>query len=202
MKRLLNSLIVAFMSVVLVSCNNQQKQGTTVGFGQQTSVTSPKNDKQELIKRVVSELNQRLPLAVGYSTNLVEINLTTNTITYKYEIDDDEVGKELDNSISFMKYSSLSQIAHSLKNNIQGNNNRQFYQALVDCNYGIEIEYHELNTAKRIAYRISKSEIQDVLNGKYDDQPTPQEWENLLEEIEQLGDEEIMQADEEEIYGY
>ncbi|MBP5315789.1 MAG: hypothetical protein J6Y87_08005, partial [Muribaculaceae bacterium] len=177
MKRLLNSLIVAFMSVVLVSCNNQQKQGTTVGFGQQTSVTSPKNDKQELIKRVVSELNQRLPLAVGYSTNLVEINLTTNTITYKYEIDDDEVGKELDNSISFMKYSSLSQIAHSLKNNIQGNNNRQFYQALVDCNYGIEIEYHELNTAKRIAYRISKSEIQDVLNGKYDDQPTPEEWE-------------------------
>ena len=141
-------------------------------------------------------------MAVDNSTSLVEINLTANTLTYKYEVNDEDVGQNLDSSISFMKYLSLSQIAQSLKNNMQGENNKKFYQALVDCNYGIEIEYHELNTAKRAVFRISTNELKDVLNGKYDDQPTAEDWNDFSDALEQLDEYLDAEEVEEEIIGY
>ncbi len=182
MNKLLNSMVVVLVSVVLISCNNQQKSGNTVSYGNPIVEKSYKNEKQEFIESVVSDLKKMLPISDANSTNLVEINMTTNTITYKYEVNDVEFGQNLDSSLSFLKYFSLTQIARSLKNDM----NRQYYQALVDCNYGVEIEYHELNTAKRATFRISKSEIQDVLNGKYDDQPTAEEWEELSDALEDL----------------
>ena len=191
MNKLLNSMIVALLSVVIVSCNNQQKSGNSVSYGNPIVEKSYKNEKQEFIESVVSDLKKMLPISDANSTNLVEINMTTNTITYKYEVNDVEFGQNLDSSLSFLKYFSLSHIAHSLKNE----KNRQYYQALVDCNYGVEIEYHELNTAKRAVFRISKSEIQDVLNGKFDDQPTAEEWEKLIDDLDALDvyDEEVIE---------
>lgn len=65
-----------------------------------------------------------------------------------------------------------------------GERNRQFYQALIDCNQGAEYEYHELQTGKKVSFRISTDEIREVLNGKWDNQPTAQEWENLGNALE------------------
>lgn len=175
-------MVVVLVSVVLISCNNQQKSGNTMNYGNPIVEKSHKSEKQEFIESVVSEMKRMLPIRIDDNTNLVEVNMSTNTITYKNEVNDVEAGQNLDNSLSFLKYISLSQIAHSLKNEM----NRQFYQALVDSNYGIEIEYHELNTAKKAVFRISKSEIQDVLNGKYDNQPTAEEWEDFSDALEEL----------------
>ena len=111
MNKLLNSMVFVLVSVVLISCNNQQKSGNTVSYGNPIVEKSYKNEKQEFIESVVSDLKKMLPISDANSTNLVEINMTTNTITYKYEV---------------------------------------------------------------------------VLNGKYDDQPTAEEWEKLSDALEDL----------------
>jgi hypothetical protein len=136
-------------------------------------------DQQKLIVTMYIGTKVKLPVAVDNTTKLVGLSLTSDALKYKFEVNDAETGQNLESSISFMKYITLSQMANSLKGGMMGERNRQFYRALIDCNQGAEYEYHELQTGKRVSFRISIDEIREVLNGKWDNQPTAQEWENL-----------------------
>ncbi len=141
---------------------------------------------QKLIASNVLGVKIKLPLMIDDITKLVGLSLTADALVYKCEINDSETGQDLDNTISLMKYMILSQMAHSMKGGIIGERNRQFYQALADCNQGIEYEYHELQTAQRASFRISTDEIRDVLNGKWDNQPSAKEWENFGNALEEM----------------
>lgn len=143
---------------------------------------------QKLVASNVLGMKIKLPLMIDDITKLVGLSLTADALIYKYEINDSETGQDMDSAISFMKYITLSQMAQTTKNGMMGERNKQFYQALIDCRQGIECEYHELQTAKRATFRISTDEIKEVLNGKWDNQPSAQEWENLGNALEQYAD--------------
>lgn len=134
---------------------------------------------QKLVASNVLGMKIKLPLMIDDITKLVGLSLTADALIYKYEINDSETGQDMDSAISFMKYITLSQMAQTTKNGMIGERNKQFYQALIDCRQGIECEYHELQTAKRATFRISTDEIKEVLNGKWDNQPSAKDWENL-----------------------
>ncbi len=145
-------------------------------------------EEQKLVTSTVLGTRIQLPIIRDEITKLVGLSLTPDALVYKYEINDEETGRNIDSAISFMKYITLSQMAQSIKGSMVGERNRQFYQALITCNQGIECEYNELQTCKNASFRISTDEIKEVLNGKWDNQPTTQDWENLnhaLEELEQ-----------------
>lgn len=145
-------------------------------------------DQQKLIVTMYIGTKVKLPVAIDNMTKLVGLSLTSDALKYKFEVNDAETGQNMESAISFMKYITLSQMANSLKGGMMGDRNRRFYQALIDCNQGAEYEYHELQTGKKASFRISTDEIREVLNGKWDNQPTAQEWENLgntLDEFEQ-----------------
>ncbi len=146
------------------------------------------NDKQKLIVTMLMGSKIKLPLVIDDMTKLVGLSLTSDALKYKYEVNDAETGQNIESAISFMKYITLSQMANSLKGGMMGERNRQFYQALIDCNQGTEYEYHELQTGKRASFRISTDEIREVLNGKWDNQPTADEWEDFSNAIEDLND--------------
>ena len=145
-------------------------------------------DQQKLIVTMYIGTKVKLPVAIDNTTKLVGLSLTSDALKYKYEVNDAETGQNMESAISFMKYITLSQMANSLKGGMMGERNRQFYQALVDCNQGAEYEYHELQTGKRMSFRISTDEIREVLNGKWDNQPSAKEWENLGNALEQYAD--------------
>ena len=134
---------------------------------------------QKLVASNVLGMKIKLPLMIDDITKLVGLSLTPDALVYKYEINDGETGQNLDSAMSFMKYITLSQMAQTIKNGMLGERNKQFYQALIDCNQGMECEYHELQTAQRATFRISTDEIREVLNGKWDNQPSAKDWENL-----------------------
>lgn len=134
---------------------------------------------QKLVASNVLGMKIKLPLMIDDITKLVGLSLTPDALVYKYEINDGETGQNLDSAMSFMKYITLSQMAQTIKNGILGERNKQFYQALIDCSQGIECEYHELQTAKRATFRISTDEIKEVFNGKWDNQLSAKDWENL-----------------------
>ena len=134
---------------------------------------------QKLVASNVLGMKIKLPLMIDDITKLVGLSLTPDALVYKYEINDSETGQNFDSAMSFMKYITLSQMAQTIKNGILGERNKQFYQALIDCRQGIEFEYHELQKAIRSTFRISIDEIKEVLNGKWDNQPSAQEWEKL-----------------------
>ena len=143
-------------------------------------------DQQKLIVTMYIGTKVKLPVAIDNMTKLVGLSLTSDALKYKFEVNDAETGQNMDSSISFMKYITLSQMANSLKGGMMGERNRQFYQALIDCNQGAEYEYHELQTGKRMSFRISTDEIREVLNGKWDNQPSAKEWENLGNALEEF----------------
>lgn len=145
-------------------------------------------DQQKLIVTMYIGTKVKLPVAIDNMTKLVGLSLTSDALKYKYEVNDAETGQNMDSAIGFMKYITLSQMANSLKGGMMGERNRRFYQALIDCNQGAEYEYHELQTGKKASFRISTDEIREVLNGKWDNQPTAQEWENLGNALEQYAD--------------
>ena len=145
-------------------------------------------DQQKLIVTMYIGTKVKLPVAIDNMTKLVGLSLTSDALKYKYEVNDAETGQNMDSAIGFMKYITLSQMANSLKGGMMGERNRRFYQALIDCNQGAEYEYHELQTGKKAYFRISTDEIREVLNGKWDNQPTAQEWENLGNALEQYAD--------------
>ena len=145
-------------------------------------------EEQKLIASNVLGAKIRLPQVIDDITKLVGLSLTADALVYKYEINDSETGHELDSAMSFMKYITLSQMAQSIKNGIVGDRNKQFYKALIECGQGVECEYHELQTAKKASFRISTDEIQEVLNGKWDNQPSAKEWEDFATALEELGD--------------
>ena len=145
-------------------------------------------DQQKLIVTMYIGTKVKLPVAVDNTTKLVGLSLTSDALKYKFEVNDAEAGQNLESSISFMKYITLSQMANSLRGGMMGERNRQFYQALIDCNQGAEYEYHELQTGKRMSFRISIDEIREVLNGKWDNQPSAKDWENLGNVLEQYAD--------------
>ena len=141
---------------------------------------------QKLVASNVLGMKIKLPLMIDDITKLVGLSLTPDALVYKYEINDSETGQNLDSAMSFMKYITLSQMAQTIKNGMLGERNKQFYQALIDCSQGIECEYHELQTAKRATFRISTDEIKEVLNGKWDNQPSAKDWENLGNALEEF----------------
>ena len=143
-------------------------------------------DQQKLIVTMYIGTKVKLPVAIDNTTKLVGLSLTSDALKYKYEVNDAETGQNMESAISFMKYITLSQMANSLKGGMMGERNRQFYQALVDCNQGAEYEYHELQTGKRMSFRISTDEIREVLNGKWENQPSAKEWENLGNALEEF----------------
>lgn len=143
-------------------------------------------DQQKLIVTMYIGTKVKLPVAIDNTTKLVGLSLTSDALKYKYEVNDAETGQNMESAISFMKYITLSQMANSLKGGMMGERNRQFYQALIDCNQGAEYEYHELQTGKRMSFRISTDEIREVLNGKWDNQPSAKEWENLGNALEKF----------------
>jgi hypothetical protein len=143
-------------------------------------------DQQKLIVTMYIGTKVKLPVAIDNMTKLVGLSLTSDALKYKFEVNDAETGQDMESAISFMKYITLSQMANSLKGGMMGDRNRRFYQALIDCNQGAEYEYHELQTGKRMSFRISIDEIREVLNGKWDNQPTAQEWENLGNALEEF----------------
>lgn len=139
---------------------------------------------QKLIASNVLGMKIKLPLMIDDITKLVGLSLTADALAYKYEINDSETGQDMNSAISFMKYITLSQMAQTINNGIMGERFKQFYQALVDCKQGIECEYHELQTANKASFRISTDEIQEVLSGKWDNQLSAKEWENLGNALE------------------
>ena len=153
-----------------------------------TDKFSNMTEQQKLIVTMFIGTKVNLPVTIDKTTKLVGLSLTSDALKYKYEVNDAEIGQNLDSSISFQKYITLSQMANSLKGGMMGERNRRFYQALIDCNQGAEYEYHELQTGKRMSFRISTDEIREVLNGKWDNQPSAQEWENLGNALEQYAD--------------
>lgn len=140
---------------------------------------------QKLIASNVLGMKIKLPLMIDDITKLVGLSLTADALAYKYEINDSETGQDMNSAISFMKYITLSQMAQTINNGIMGERFKQFYQALVDCKQGIECEYHELQTANKASFRISTDEIQEVLSGKWDNQLSAKEWENLGNALEE-----------------
>lgn len=202
-KILIDKIIAADAKLRTVFVGNQTGQRaeftiTSQELKESVSKFSNMNDKQKLIVNMVIGSKIKLPIAIDEITKLVGLSLTPNALVYKYEINDVETGQELDSSINFMKYITMSQMAHSMKGGMMGDRNRQFYQALIDCNQGLEYEYYELKTSKRASFRISISEMRDVLNGEYDNQPTAEEWESLgnaIDELEQtLGDRDYVEV--------
>lgn len=158
-----------------------------------TEKYSNMTDQQKLIVTTYIGTKVKLPVTIDNMTKLVGLSLTSDALRYKYEVNDAETGYNLESAISFIKYATLSQMANSLKGGMMGERNKQFYQALIACNQGAEYEYYELQTGKRATFRISTDEIREVLNGKWDNQPTAQEWENLgnaMEELSKAYDEE------------
>ena len=111
--------------------------------------------------------------------------MKNDALKYKFEVNDAEAGEYID-AIGILKYGALTTMANSLKGGMMGERNRRFYQALIDCNQGAEYEYHELQTGKRVSFRISTDEIREVLNGKWDNQPSAKEWENLGNALEEF----------------
>lgn len=141
---------------------------------------------QKLVASNVLGMKIKLPLMIDDITKLVGLSLTPDALVYKYEINDSETGQNLDSAMSFMKNITLSQMAQTIKNGMLGERNKQFYQALIDCSQGIECEYHELQTAKRATFRISTDEIKEVFNGKWDNQLSAKDWENLGNALEEF----------------
>ena len=141
-------------------------------------------DKQKLIASNVLGTKIKLPVRLDEITTLVGLSLTEKTLIYKMEINDREVGQNMDFSMSFLKSIVLSQIAQSKNNGIVGDRNRQFYQALVDCHQDVKYEYRELQTGKSTSFIISIDEIKAALNGRMDNLPTEQDWEEFGEALE------------------
>lgn len=207
-KKLVDNIIAAGVSVRTVFIGLQTRQRvefslTSNELSKAIDKYSNMNDNQKLIVSMYIGSKIKLPLAIDDITKLVGLSLTADALVYKYEINDSEIGQDMDSAISFMKYITLSQIANSMKNGIMGERNRQFYKALIDCNQGVECEYHELQTAKKVSFRISTDEIKEVISGKWDNQPTAQEWEDLgkaMEEFIETYDNSYDNDDEEPTY--
>ena len=179
------------LRILFIGSQTGQRAETSMTFDELSKTMdkfSNMNDKQKLILSMLIGSKIKLPIMIDNITKLVGLSLTSDALIYKYEISDPETGQNMDSSISFIKYITLSQMAHSINNGMMGERNRQFYQALMDCNQGLEYEYHELNTGKRVSFRISTDEIKDVLSGKYQDSPTASDWEDLSNTLEELSD--------------
>ena len=89
-----------------------------------------------------------------------------------------------------MKNVTMSQIAQGLQRGQMAARNRQFYQALVNNNSGIVVRYYERNTRNETSFKITATEINDILTGKYQQNALSiEEWSelgNALEELENI----------------
>ncbi len=193
-RKLVDLIISANCSFKTIFVGNQSGQRaelflTTNELGNAVEKTSNMNDKQKLVASMVLGSKIKLPLAIDNMMKLVGLSLTSDALVYKYEIKDTETGQNMNSAKSLMKYMVLSQMANSMKGGMIEERNRQFYQALVDCKQGLEYEYHELNTGNKMSFRISTDEIKEVLNGKWDNQPTADEWEDFSNTLEGIGEE-------------
>lgn len=146
-------------------------------------------DNQKFIVSNVFASKIKLPVKIDATTTLIDLVITENYLVYKYELDDYEIGDDIEQVASFAKSITLSQIVESVKKGVLRGRNMQFYKALIECNQGIEIYYYEKNTKKSASVKISKSELSDAINGKKE-VPTMDDWEKLSNAIEEL--EELM----------
>ena len=194
LKKLVDRIVAAGVDfrVVFVGMQTGEKAEFTIVPDELKNATdkySNMSEQQKLIVAMYIGTKVKLPIAIDNTTKLVGLSLDSDALKYKFEVNDAETGQNLDSSISFIKYVTLSQMANSLKGGIIGEKNRRFYQALISCNQGAEYEYHELQTGKSMSFRVSTDEIREVLNGKWDNQPTADEWEDISNSIERIGEE-------------
>ncbi len=181
---------VTFHTIFVGNQTGQRAEFTMTAdeFSDALEKYSNMSDQQKLIVIMYVGSKIKLPIVIDDITKLVGLSLTSDALKYKYEVNDSETGQNLENSVSFMKYITLSQMANSLKGGMMGDRNRQFYQALIDCNQGAEYEYHELQTGKRVTFRISTDEIKEVLQGKWDSQMSSKDWENIGNALDEFAD--------------
>lgn len=190
-RKFVDKIIAANCSFKAIFVGTQSGQRADFSFtanelGNAIEKYSNMNDRQKLIVSMVMGSKIKLPISIDSTTKLVGLSLKADALAYKYEIRDTETGQNINSAKSLMKYMILSQMANEMKGGMMGDRNRQFYQALVDCKQGLEYEYHELNTGNKMAFRISTDEIREVLSGKWNNQPTAEEWENLGNALEGL----------------
>ena len=150
------------------------------------------NDSKKTIALTVLSTKMNLPLSVDKSSTLIDLSTSSEGVTYIYEINDIEVGKNMNSNIfkSLMKNITMSQIAQGLQRGQASTRNRQFYQALVNNNDGIIFKYYERNTRNETSFNITSTEISDILTGKYQQNAlSTEEWYefgNALEELERI----------------
>lgn len=147
------------------------------------------SDQQKLIITNVLGTKIKLPIAIDNTTKLVGLSLTQDELIYKFEVNDREAGEGLATSVNFVKAIAMSQMAHSLKGGMMGDRNKRFYQALVKNNQGVKYEYYEINTRNSTSFKISPNEINEVLNGEWDNLPTSTEIEDLSNSLDELMEE-------------
>lgn len=147
------------------------------------------SDAQKTIEVSVIGAKMHLPLRIDQITTLSNLFSSPSGVIYNYEINDKETGKELHSSLfsSLMKNITMSQMTQSLNNGIMGTRNRQFYQALIDCNQGVKVNYIEKNTGNKTSFQITTSEIRDIMTGKYQkDALSMDEWRKFGETVNEL----------------
>lgn len=146
-------------------------------------------EDQKLLASRIFSFKIRLPIQVDDITTLKDLSLTSDFLVYKYEINDIETGHELKTAVSFMKMFTMSQMSSQIagKDFLANAVNKQFYQALINCNQGIKCDYYERRTRNTASFEISVSEIKDVLSGKWQkDAPTMEDWENFADAVDKL----------------
>lgn len=147
------------------------------------------SDAQKTIEVTVIGTKMHLPLRIDQITTLNNLSSSPSGVVYSYEINDRETGKEFHSNIfsSLMKNITMSQMAQSLNNGIMGTKNRQFYQALIDCNQGVIVCYYERNTGNKTSFKITTSEIRDITTGKYQKNAlSMDEWRKFGETVNEL----------------
>ena len=160
---------------------------------------------QKLIASNVLGMKLKLPLRIDDITTMTGLSITSSSLVYNYEINDREIGSDIKPFSGIMKNITMSQMSAQIsQSGFVGERNRQFFQALVDCDQGVKAEYYEKNTGARASFDISVSEIKDILSGKYQkNAPTMEDWNNLgkaVEELERVFEEDSLAYDYEEDY--
>lgn len=125
------------------------------------------SDNQKFVASNVLGMKIKLPLQIDEYSKLVGITLTDDALIYKYEINDFD-GEDIEDYTALFKTITIAQLTQRINDTFMGQRNRRFFKALIDCNQGIEVVYHDLQTGKRTTFRISTDEIQDILNGRPD----------------------------------
>ena len=128
-------------------------------------------EDEYLIMKTIFATRIYLPADVDNTMKMVDFYLSNGVLAYKYECNNADEVKYINNyAIAFAKYKTMSYIAEGIKGEKPSGINKDFLQALVNCNIELDYEYREVNTNTKMSYRITTAEINEILMGKYDNQ--------------------------------